>query len=555
MEEIDYVRSPHPDPALFLRGYHKLPSVLRRLGFDSLREGQDRAVKAVLGGVDTFCVMPTSGGKSAVFIVPALAQEWATVVFCPLKALMRDQVVKLQEKGVRARAVYSGKDMDNAMALSEWASGECELLYVAPERIENDAFKSAMRARAPEMVVVDEVHTAAQWADTFRHAFMNIAKFIRLHDPKVVVATTATFSEDVETEVRRVLQMPDATKIAHYPIRANLHLSSSEWVDDYSVADKIKEIDGKVLIYCGTRKNTERMAQFLSRALRQTVLFYHGTLADAKRQEYQGYFTKGSVQYLCATNAFGLGIDIPDIRGVIHAYHPSDPEGLDQECGRAGRDGKDSFCHTFQSKQAENFCWNKVRNNHPPKDFYVRIYNLLQSRASNGSVTISNADIAIETGIYGDSVDAIIQTFFGSGVVRKGEAPPRVHSVRMGTVAGSGLHFDVFEKFLDDSAELHKGAWLFDLDSLANVMQREPETARKYLKTWHDNKFIEWSAPKAGRTLVMAGDLNKVDFGRLMEKKAAATAKMNYVMRYFEIPDPDKREYLRDYFIKNYVTK
>jgi len=256
------------------------------------------------------------------------------LIFSPLKALMRDQVRKLQELGIAAFAISSDSTpAENDYALRCWADGECDILYAAPERLANDTFKQAMRQRSPDMIAIDEVHTLSSWSDNFRHAYTLIGDAIERYQPRTVLAVTATFNKPIEKDVRRVLGLPRAKKIVSYTPRENLKLSSSWMESKQDVLDKVREHHVKTLIYCGSQKNTEEYAQYLGKQLKEEVGIYHADVNGAVKKSCQDRFArKNDLRIICATNAFGMGVDIPDIGAVIHVIYPADPEALDQEC-------------------------------------------------------------------------------------------------------------------------------------------------------------------------------------------------------------------------------
>ena len=293
-----------------MRGYMQLPTALKQMGFSSLREGQEKPIINILGQRDTLCILPTSTGKTAVFVIPTLCLGWKTLVFSPLVALMRDQVQGLQRMGIRA-AQMSGMqtEAENAVAARQWMTGEVQLFYVAPERLSNKLFQEAMRNVKPDMVVMDEAHTLSQWADTFRSAYMKAGDFISEHNPKVVAAFTATCPPEVEGDIRRVLGMKEATRLLYYPTRENLKLTSRDFVDVSGIVQDINAVNGPTIVYCGTIEKVEMIGELLSVALPKQVAIFHGELPDGTKRTNQDMFMQGYAQVMVATNAFGMGVD------------------------------------------------------------------------------------------------------------------------------------------------------------------------------------------------------------------------------------------------------
>ena len=293
-----------------IRGYNRLPSVLAQMGYPSLRKGQDPPIMNLMGQRDTICILPTSLGKTAVFVIPALCLGWRTIVFSPLVALMRDQVQGLWKQGIKA-ACMSGMqtDAENAQAIRQWMSGELQFLYVAPERLRNEAFIEATRVQTPDFIVMDEAHTISAWSDNFRSAYCAIGPFIAHKQPKVVLACTATCPEEVEGDIRRVMGIPHADKILYYPRRTNLLLQSAQYPGDAALGAMLKRSPGSSIVYGATIKVVEELAASLSNFLNEEVAFFHGQRPPEAKRTAQDLWMKNKVRHMVATNAFGMGID------------------------------------------------------------------------------------------------------------------------------------------------------------------------------------------------------------------------------------------------------
>ena len=315
------------------KGVSQLPRVLDIMGFDKLRPGQDRGIMSIMGGQDTICVFPTSMGKSAVYLIPALCHNWRLLVVSPLKALMRDQVKSLQEKGIGALSISSDqRDGENQQCVADWVRGDCKILYIAPERLKRDDFIRALRQAPPDMIAVDEAHVLSGWADNFRHAYMFIGEVVEMFQPRVVAAFSATMPKEIEEDVRRVLRMPNAVKIFHFPKRENLKLSSGDLDLRNDLFERVRDTEGAVLVYCGTKDLTNKTSASLARFLGEEVGCYHSEVNESTKKMYQDSFKDDRIRVMCATNAFGMGVDKGNIRAVFHFRHPGDPEALSQEC-------------------------------------------------------------------------------------------------------------------------------------------------------------------------------------------------------------------------------
>lgn len=543
-------RTQNTDVDLIGRGLARLTGAMQAMGFTSLREGQDRAVMSILGGQDTICVLPTSLGKSACYIIPALAHDWRLLVFSPLKSLMRDQVRSLQSKGICALAINSDtKETENLRAISDWVRGDCKILYVAPERLRNETFLRAMQQAPPDFIATDEAHVISSWSDNFRHSYTYIGELVERFKPKVVAAFTATMPKKVEADVRRVLRMPDAVKIFHFPIRENLKLSSGN-IDNYNDLNiRVRDTKGKILVYCGSRKLTEETANSLSRALKAEVGFYHSEVSESTKKMYQDQFYDGRIRVICATNAFGMGVDIPDIRSVIHLRHPGDPEALSQEVGRAGRDGLDSYCHTYEGRDSLRLNQDFIRQGYPSEDQFEKVFSFMRKRAdASGIFHMTGKELEEGSGVYLNYHMAIMQTLYGSRVLEDVSDTVRIHKIRFIGQSDIGRFIQLEAAVWKIAAQ--DGEWLlFDLDVLAQAMDVGRPTIQKYLKSWQAENLIEYEAPPSGKAKRVVGDLSLVDFDRLAQKRTMAYQKLDYVLGYFTTPDEDKAAYLQHYFL------
>lgn len=550
-------RNPQPDADLFAKGYSRLPRALGQMGFDGLRPGgQDQIVNALLAGVDSLCIMPTSAGKSACFTIPALCHDWRLLVFSPLKALMTDQVRSLQDKGIPALALSSDESPQvNQRSMGDWLDGACKILFIAPERLANQEFREMIRKCPPDMVAIDEVHCLSQWTDNFRHNYVKIGDLIEECNPRLVAGFTATYSKEIDADVRRVLRIPEATLMAFYPRRENLHLSSSELErDDYGeVARKVSEIDGPVLLYCDAQKRVEEWAYELGSRLGKNVGYFHAGVAANRKKETQSNFLEGRIDIMVATNAFGMGIDKPDIRSVIHIDHPTDPEALSQEVGRAGRDGKDSWCHTFSSSRSESMCKRRIGDGNPTPGTIRQFYDYITSRATRDNLfDVAPRKVQQDLGLSEYAYYPLTQLFMGAGIMIKAEGVARYHKLKIHDRHGcSSKAFGKLVEGIDKlaSSDPEDPGWLcFDMDLLAEEMEVSRATAMKNVKGWAGDKIIEHLPPPRQDPKRIVGGMELIDLDRMAAKRRQAFKKLEVVLGYFDVDDAEKHGYLEEYF-------
>ncbi|MFC5603875.1 DNA helicase RecQ [Sporosarcina koreensis] len=333
----------------------KITSVLSSyFGFSSFRTGQDQAIQNVLDGKDTLCVMPTGGGKSICYQVPALVMEGTVLVVSPLISLMKDQVDALHQIGIPAAYINSTLSTEEYFGTVENAlEGMYRLLYVAPERFESPSFIQQISKMDIPMIAIDEAHCISQWGHNFRPSYRMLSKVVSSFERKpVVLALTATATPAVREDICDQLHIEHENTVMTGFERSNLTFSVIKGQDrDKFVKDYVKKNEGEAgIIYAATRKAVDQIHATLERS-GIAVAKYHAGLSDVVRQSEQDRFLMDEATVMVATNAFGMGIDKSNIRYVIHYQMPKNMESYYQEAGRAGRDGLDSECTLLFSSQ------------------------------------------------------------------------------------------------------------------------------------------------------------------------------------------------------------
>lgn len=367
-------------------------------GYKSFRPLQREIVDSVLSRRDTVALLPTGGGKSLTYQLPALAQSGVTIVITPLIALMKDQVDALRDRGIRAVAIHSAlsaREID--IALDNCVYGDVKLLYIAPERIETRLFHARVQKMEVALVAVDEAHCVSEWGYDFRPAYLKIAR-LREWLPEVpFLAVTATATSLVLEDIKRHLRLDDPQVFRGSFARPNIRFVVRRAENKAEqMLRVIRAVEGSGIVYARTRRATEEIADRL-REEGIAADFYHAGLGFRLRAAKQEAWLRGEVRVIVATNAFGMGIDKADVRFVIHDQMPASLEAYYQEAGRAGRDGRPSFAVLLYNEMDETAARRRIEAAYPPietiKKVYESIFNYLQVSVGGGKEAVFDFDI------------------------------------------------------------------------------------------------------------------------------------------------------------------
>jgi ATP-dependent DNA helicase RecQ len=396
-----------------------------RFGLERFRAGQREVIEQVLGGCDVLCVMPTGGGKSLCYQLPAMLLSGVTLVVSPLIALMKDQVDTLNQRGLPATLINSTLDLAEQHArLQAVEAGRFRLVYVAPERFRSPRFQALMARLRPSLLAVDEAHCISEWGHDFRPDYARLGQARRRVGSPPCIALTATATDAVRRDIAAQLQLRDPRQFISGFDRPNLRYAVTDASHDelklQELLDVLDQNRGSAVVYTSSRARADSVADALRKALRRNTVVYHAGLTREQRTAAQEQFMSGQAEIVVATNAFGMGVDKADIRSVIHFNLPGTLEAYYQEAGRAGRDGRPALCLLLFSS-ADRFIQEMfIDNEYPPRGAIFQVYDHLR-HLDDDPIQMTHADIRAATGLdLNDSaVGSILKILDKFGAIEK----------------------------------------------------------------------------------------------------------------------------------------
>jgi ATP-dependent DNA helicase RecQ len=410
---------------------HDLHHILKTYwGYDQFRPLQEDIIRSVLAGKDTLALLPTGGGKSICFQVPAMALEGVCLVITPLIALMKDQVEQLKKRGIPALAIYSGmnrREID--IALDNCVYGNIKFLYLSPERLLTELFQERVKRMKVSLLAVDEAHCISQWGYDFRPPYLQLAELREALPDVPVLALTATATEQVRQDIQEKLAFKQQNVFVKSFARANLSYSCLYTEDKVGrVLEILQRVPGQAIVYVRSRRQTEEIARFLQ-SRRIAAAAYHAGLKFEARNSVQNAWIQDQVRVMVATNAFGMGIDKPDVRLVVHLDLPESLEAYYQEAGRAGRDEKYAYATLLYGPSDTKDLQQKVEEAHPPVELIRRVYqclaNYYQIAVGSGLMSSFDFDLAAFAKNYKLKpleVHHVIKRLEGEGYIQLNEA-------------------------------------------------------------------------------------------------------------------------------------
>lgn len=515
-------------------------------------------------------ILPTGGGKSVCFQIPGLLQEGISLVVTPLVALMKDQVENLQKKGIKAAAVYSGmqtREVD--ITLDNCIYGDIRFLYFSPERIENALFQERVKQMNVVQVVIDEAHCVSQWGHDFRPSYFSIPQLREIHPDVRFIALTATATPRVRQEIVEKLQLTSDQQVVGSFARQNLSYSVRH-VEDKSgkLIEILTKIEGAAIVYVQTRKETKEIATFLD-SMNISALPYHAGLAHDTRSAVQEKWMHGAIRVVVATNAFGMGIDKPDVRIVIHLGLNRNMESYYQEAGRAGRDGKKAYATTvFQDEDVEALRTNFKRS-YPDIAFLQHVYQCLANyyKLAVGSVHPTGFDFPLHKFSDQYNMDHLevfhaLKKLEEFDIVKFTEVIYGTSAVFIHLDHQELYKFQVANKHLDaliksllrmNGGELFTQFTKISEYKLSRTLKVSEELVHKQLRTLQKMGVITYSEKKDYPQLIFLTprlDAKNLPIGQKLynERKKLELAKMELMIAYSSTLSNCRTQIIQDYF-------
>ncbi|HRH32893.1 MAG TPA: RecQ family ATP-dependent DNA helicase [bacterium] len=544
---------------------HVTDLLKRNYGFTTFRPGQEEAILNVLEGKDTIVIMPTGGGKSLCYQLPALALPGVTLVVSPLIALMKDQVDALVSRNIAATYINSALSLEETKTrLDEIENGIYKLVYIAPERFYNADFMNRLAQIKINLFAIDEAHCISQWGHDFRPSYMRLKQAIDLVGKPPVIALTATATPEVRADIIKQLEVHNPAQVITGFARPNLQFGVSEAAESQKpsiILDVLSSLpDASGIIYVGTRSKADEMLEVLLSAGIEAV-GYHAGMQTEERKWVQENFMTGKAQVIVATNAFGMGIDKKNIRFVIHFDLPGTVEAYYQEAGRAGRDGKPSVCLLLYNPKDRYLREFFIRGDNPSPELVHQVYEYLLSYGQT-KILLTYSDI--KKAINDDSPEMAIGTSLKilerAGYIRRAHERVGQASLKLRTAVATAREtlgprakkqLETFDKLFGRYEKEISDGFEANLEEIAGLLGVSRDALTRLIKKLVTTDSLIYTPPFRGTEIelikeVEASDLD-IDTRAMKEKAIKAYAKLD-MMEQYVFTTSCRQKYLLNYF-------
>ena len=525
---------------------------LEKFNLSSFRKGQDAVIEAVQNKHDTLCIMPTGGGKSLCYQLPAISRDGITIVISPLIALMKDQVDALRELNLPATYINSSlPSSEQQSRIVGMRGGEYKLIYIAPERLRSTSFMRTVRELNVELLAVDEADCISQWGHDFRPDYARLGQLReRLGNPQTI-ALTATATAHVREDICKILNLDEpkvfVTGFARTNLSLNVESPSSNSARDARLIEFLQATEGSGIVYASTRKNCEHVVEMLSEHLHRHVEFYHAGLTPDRRRDVQEKFMSGETPIIVATNAFGMGIDKRDLRFVVHYNLPGSLEAYYQEAGRAGRDGKPSQClllYSFQDKFIQEFF---IENSYPSRAVIKQVYEYLCSVPGEPiETTLQDIKDELDLSIGTSGIGTCANLLEKAGAIERLDSKQNSAAIKIDSDLPTLIDFlprdSRSQRHVLKGLEKLVGSFrnervMFQTKHLAERLEMKWDAVNRAIKQLVKLPMIDYIPPFRGRAIHVNDrsrpftELN-IDFSELARRKDAEHEKLQTVIRF-----------------------